>query len=71
MYYNTDQDATEFGAEYYYVSDSIMSNRLPYKLEYLSDEFRDILMEEYPFLRNYYKPFIEAEVYDDEGEENE
>lgn len=57
MYYNTDQDASLYGEEYYYVSSEIMQGKLPISLKYLSKEFIEILVEKYPFLKEYYEKY--------------
>lgn len=57
MYYNTDQDTSLYAEEYYYVTAEIMQGKLPIALKYLSKEFIDILVEKYPFLKEYYKNY--------------
>ena len=54
MYYNTDQDASLYGEEYYYVTAEIMQGKLPITLKYLSKEFIEIVVKKYPFLKEYY-----------------
>jgi len=43
-YYNTDQDAEEFGKEFFYVVSDIVNGQIPVKLEYLED-YQEELVE--------------------------
>lgn len=47
-YYNTDQDTEIFAQEFFYVVGEILNNnRVPYKIEFLSD-YKEILMDRVP-----------------------
>jgi hypothetical protein len=62
MYYNTNQDEEDFTKEYFYLAKEISKGRVPYNLEFLSNEFIDTVIEKIPRLEEYYKPFLEIDA---------
>lgn len=64
-YFNTDQDGSEYGEEFYYIVGEIYNGYVPIKLDYLCD-FKEIICDAIPRLTSVYERKIDVEKLIDE-----